>query len=125
MIFNREKNSSGANPQADCRSVMNDGNMRKWFRLFKEGTTNVHEAERSGRPFLVTDDLKGKANARIREKRRYAIYRLHGHFLDVSRPLIHETVMDWLKCLAATILDEDIQKQVARYDKCLNLRAEE
>jgi hypothetical protein len=28
---------------------------------------------------------------------------------------------DWLKCLAATFSDEDIENLVPRYDKCLNI----
>jgi hypothetical protein len=40
---------------------MDGGNVRKWCRLFKEVTTNVHDEEKSGCPSLFTDDLKEKA----------------------------------------------------------------
>jgi hypothetical protein len=30
--------------------AVKEGNTRKWCRLFKEGTTNLHDEERSGRP---------------------------------------------------------------------------
>jgi hypothetical protein len=48
--------------------TVNEGNASKWCRLFKEGRTNVHDEERSGRPPLVTDDLKEKVKAKICEK---------------------------------------------------------
>ena len=50
--------------------------MRKWFWLFKEGRTNVHDEERSGCPSLVTDDLKGNVNEKIREHMRFTISKL-------------------------------------------------
>jgi len=34
--------------------------------VVKEGRTNVLDEERSGRPYLVTDDMKGKVNAKFR-----------------------------------------------------------
>ena len=40
-----------------CEGAMNRGNVRKWCRLFKEGRTNVHDEERSGRPSLVPDGV--------------------------------------------------------------------
>jgi hypothetical protein len=53
--------------------AINEGNVRKWCRLFKEGTANVHDEERNGHPSLVTDDLKQTANTKIRESRRFTI----------------------------------------------------
>jgi transposase len=38
--------------------VTNESNVRKWCRMFNEGGTNVHDEERSGRPSLITEDLK-------------------------------------------------------------------
>jgi transposase len=38
--------------------VMNESSVRKWCRMFKEGRTNVYDEERSGRPYLITEDLK-------------------------------------------------------------------
>jgi hypothetical protein len=46
--------------------AMNRGNVRKWCRLFKEGRTNVHDQEPSGRPSLFADGLTEGANAKIR-----------------------------------------------------------
>jgi hypothetical protein len=39
------------------RNVMNDGTVRQWCRMFKDGRTNVHDEERSVRPSVVSDDL--------------------------------------------------------------------
>jgi hypothetical protein len=38
--------------------VMNESNVRKWCRMFNDGRTNVQDEERSGRPALITEDLK-------------------------------------------------------------------
>jgi hypothetical protein len=54
--------------------------MTKWCQLFKEGRTNVHDEERSGRSSLVTDDMKEKVNAKIWENLRFTISELHKHF---------------------------------------------
>ena len=36
----------------------NGGKVRKWCRLFKGDRTNVHDKERSWRPFLAADDVE-------------------------------------------------------------------
>jgi hypothetical protein len=42
--------------------VMNESNVRKWCWMFNEGRTNVHDEERSGRPALITEDLKKRTD---------------------------------------------------------------
>jgi hypothetical protein len=37
---------------------MNRSNVRKWYRMFNEGRTNVHDEERSGRLSPITEVLK-------------------------------------------------------------------
>jgi hypothetical protein len=39
------------------RNAMNEATVRQWWRMFKDGQTNVHDQERSGQPSVVTDDL--------------------------------------------------------------------
>jgi hypothetical protein len=51
------------------KNAMNEGNVRKWCWLFKEGRTNVHDKEQSGKPSVVTDNLKEKVNAKFQENR--------------------------------------------------------
>lgn len=36
---------------------MNEGNVKKWRRLLKEGKTNVEDEERNARLSLLIDDL--------------------------------------------------------------------
>jgi transposase len=36
---------------------MSEGSARQWCRMFKDGRTDVHYEERSGRPSVVSDDL--------------------------------------------------------------------
>jgi len=60
--------------------------------LFKEGRTNVHEEERSGRPSVITDDLAEKVNTTIRGNRRFTISELSLEFPLVSRPVIYHIV---------------------------------
>jgi transposase len=36
---------------------MSEGTVSQWCRMFKDGRTNVHDEERSGRPSVVSDDL--------------------------------------------------------------------
>jgi len=51
-------------------NAMNDGMVRKLVRMFNEGRENVQDEARSGRPFLVNDDLVRKVNERVRDDRR-------------------------------------------------------
>jgi hypothetical protein len=39
-------------------AVMNESSVRKWCRIFNEDRINVHDEERSGCPYLITEDLK-------------------------------------------------------------------
>ena len=47
--------------------------------------------ERSGRPSLVTDDLKEKVKAKIRGNRLSTIYELYEHFVWPARVKIQKT----------------------------------
>ena len=53
--------------------VMNAASVRKWCTMFRNGRTDVHGAERSGRPSVITDALKQKVNRIIRENRHFTI----------------------------------------------------
>ena len=73
--------------QAYVDNAMSDGMVRKWVRMFNEGRENVHDGARSGRPSLVNDDLVHKVNERVRDYRRFTIFNLSLHFLQISRNL--------------------------------------
>jgi hypothetical protein len=56
------------------KNVMNESNVRKWCRMFNEGSTNVHDEERSGRLFLIIEDLKNRIDQHIRANRLQVIF---------------------------------------------------
>jgi len=66
-------------------NVMSYSKARQWCRLFKEGRTNVHNEEPSGRPSVITDDLAEKVNTAIRGNRRFTISELSLEFPQVSK----------------------------------------
>ena len=53
--------------------VMKAASVGKWCTMFRNGRTDVHDAERSGRPSVITDALKQKVNRIIRENRHFTI----------------------------------------------------
>jgi hypothetical protein len=55
-------------------NAMSDKMVRRWYRMFSEGRTNVHDDVRSGHPFLVTADLLDQVNEKIRENRRFTFF---------------------------------------------------
>jgi len=75
------------------QGVMSEGRVRQWCIDFKNGRTNIHNEERSGRPTVVTDELVAKINEKVRENRRFTITELSEHFPQISRSLVHEIVV--------------------------------
>jgi hypothetical protein len=39
------------------QNVMSEGNVRHCCRMFKDGGTDIHDGQRSGRPSVLSDDL--------------------------------------------------------------------
>lgn len=76
---------------------MNGSSIRKWCFQFKNGRTNVHDEEKSGRPSTVTDELLAKVDEKIRENRRFTITELSLSFPQVSRTLLFEIVTQKLR----------------------------
>jgi hypothetical protein len=54
--------------------VMNESNVRKWCRMCNEGRTNVYDQEGSGRPSLITEDLKNRIDQHFRTDRLQVIF---------------------------------------------------
>ncbi|GBM92887.1 hypothetical protein AVEN_205217-1 [Araneus ventricosus] len=75
---------------------MTDGMVRKWVRQFNNGSTNVHDEARSGRPLLVNDGLVAEVNEEIRENRRFTIRMACDEFPQISKSVLHENVTDLL-----------------------------
>ncbi|GBN27128.1 hypothetical protein AVEN_120324-1 [Araneus ventricosus] len=61
--------------------------------MFKNGCTNVHYEDHSGRPNLVTDELTIKINEKIRENHCLTITQLLLEFPQISGSLLHEIVV--------------------------------
>ncbi|KAJ4434124.1 hypothetical protein ANN_16444 [Periplaneta americana] len=77
-------------------TVMNERNVRKWYEMFNNGRTNVHDETRPECPSLITEDLKTKVNDRILQDRRTSLDELHIAFPDISRSLLGEIVSQHL-----------------------------
>ena len=77
--------------------VMNAASFRKWCTMFRNGRTDVHDAERSGRPFVITDALKQKVNRIIRENRHCTISEVYEQCPEVSRTVVYEIVIEHLQ----------------------------
>jgi hypothetical protein len=65
------------------QTVMSEGTVRQWCRMFKDGRTNVPVEERSGRPSM--SDLVRSVNQKICGRRRFTISELSCEFRHISR----------------------------------------
>lgn len=72
--------------------VITEGGVRQWCIRLKNGRTNVHDEERSGRPSIVTDEIVSKVDEKIKEDRRFTITELSLSFPQISRSLLHKIV---------------------------------
>ena len=77
--------------------VKNAASVRKWCTMFRNGRTDVHDAERSGQPSVITDALKQKVNRIIRENRHFTISEVYEQCPEVSRTVVYETVTEHLQ----------------------------
>ena len=77
--------------------VMNTASVRKWCIMFTNGRTDVHDAEKSGRPSVITDTLKQKVNRIIRENQHFTISEVYEKCPEVSRALVYQIVTKHLQ----------------------------
>ena len=77
--------------------VMNVASIRKWCTMFRNGRTDVHGAERSGRPSVITEALKQKVNRIIRENRHFTFSEVYEQCPGVSRTVVYEIVIEHLQ----------------------------
>ena len=77
--------------------VMNAASVRKWCTRFTNGRTDVPDAERSGQPSVITDELKQKLNSIIRENRYFTISEVYEQCPEVSRTVVYEIVTEHLQ----------------------------
>jgi len=77
--------------------VMNAASVRKWCTMFRNGRTDVHDADRSGRHSVITDALKQKVNRIIRQNRHFTISEVYEQCPEVSRTVVYEIVTEHLQ----------------------------
>ena len=77
-------------------NVMNRQNVTKWCREFSEGRTDVHDDQRSGRPYLISDELLQDVEGENRANRSVTIRELNHIISEVSKTTIHEALTEKL-----------------------------
>jgi len=77
--------------------IMNAASVRKWSILFTNGRTDVHDAEKSGRPSVITDALNEKVNHIIRENRHFTISEVYEKCPEVPHALVYQIVTKHLQ----------------------------
>ena len=65
--------------------------------MFTNGRKDVHDAEKSGRPSVITDALNEKLNRIIQENRHFTISEVYEQCLEVSHTVVYETVTEHLQ----------------------------
>jgi hypothetical protein len=73
--------------------VMNAASVPKWRIMFTNGRTDVHDAERSRRPSVITDALKQQVNRIIRENLHFTISVVYEQCPDVSRTVVYRGLL--------------------------------
>ena len=77
--------------------VMKAVSVRKWCTMLGNGRTDVHDAERSGRPSVITDALKQNVNRIIRENRHFTITEVYEQCPEVSHTVMYKIVTEHLQ----------------------------
>jgi hypothetical protein len=72
--------------------VMSEGTVRHWCRMFRDGPTDVHDEERSGRPSIVSDYHVQGVDQKICERRRFTISEISRPFPQISRAVLYEII---------------------------------
>ncbi|GFX16221.1 hypothetical protein TNCV_4704751 [Trichonephila clavipes] len=93
--------------------AMSNSKTRKWARKFKDGRTNVHDEERSGRPSAITDNLMHTFETKIRGGRGSVL----GQAWCFTGGLYAARNNDQLRCLLhnSTEALKSIVKQTVRH----------
>ena len=106
--------------------VMNAASVRKWCIMFTNRRTDVHDAEKSGRPSVITDALKEKVNRIIRENRHFTknVRKCLVHLCTKLPPNICNTAKFVHVGPGGLLVRGGNNKLVSRYDKCLNVQGD-
>ena len=113
-------------------NVMKQQNVTKWCRELSEGRTGVHDGQRSGSPYLISDDLLQEIEGEIRANRPVTITELHHIIPDVSKTTIHEAVTEklgyrklWARWVPKLLTDDHKTKRMGSALKFLTRYAQE
>jgi transposase len=80
------------------QNVTSEGTVRQWCRMFKDGWTDVHNEEWSGRPSVVSDDLVQSVEQTMCERWRFTISELLCEFTQTSCTVLCEIITVSLGC---------------------------
>jgi hypothetical protein len=72
------------------QTAVSEGTVGQWYRMFKDGRTNVHNEERSGWPSVLSDALVQSFDQKICERRHFTISELSCELPQISRTLINK-----------------------------------
>jgi hypothetical protein len=92
ICFHHAKNKSAAKIHRELcaavygQNVTSEGTLGQWSRMFKDGRTNVHDEEQSGRPSVVSDDLVQS------ERWRFIISEIFCVFPQISCTVLYEII---------------------------------
>jgi hypothetical protein len=70
------------------KNVMSNWTVRQWCRMFRDGWTDVHDEEQSGRPSEVSDDLVQSVDQKICERWWFTISDLVCEFSQISHTVL-------------------------------------
>jgi transposase len=73
-------------------NIMRRGTLRQWCRIFKDGRTDVHDEERSGRPSVESNDFVQNVDQKICERQRFTISEISCEFPQISRNVLYEII---------------------------------
>lgn len=68
---------------------MSEGKVRQWCRDFKNGQTNVHDEDRSGRPSRKIDGIVTLLDQKLQSDRRFTISALADQFSYLGRTTVY------------------------------------
>ncbi|GBM18337.1 hypothetical protein AVEN_127794-1 [Araneus ventricosus] len=77
-------------------NITSEGMVRKWVRAFKDARTNAHDEERSGRPFVITEDSVHEGDGKVSENRCFTISSLSNELSQDSRSVLYGIVTEHL-----------------------------
>jgi hypothetical protein len=91
--FLHSKNMSAAEIHRELCAVCGQKcNERRNSKTMVDGRINIHDEERSGRPYIVSDDLVESADQKICERRRFTIIELSCEFPEISPTVLDEII---------------------------------